>query len=74
LVFSGQILRNITNYVFKLSSSLVTSHYSNKLFPGQSTGTPCPGWAKLPIGKILGYAQKMGAHTIVMPDVTYYLS
>ena len=75
LVFSGQILRNTTNYVFKLSSSLVTLHYSNELFPGQSTGTHCPGPAKLPIlGEILGYAQKMGEHKIVMPDIMYYLS
>ena len=63
LVFSGQILSNITNYVFKLSSSLIASHYSNELFPGQSTGTRRSGRAKLTIGKILGYAQKMGAHT-----------
>jgi hypothetical protein len=74
LVFSGQILKIITNHPFKLFSSLVTLHYSNELFPGQSTGTCRSGWAKLPIGKILRYAQKMGAHTIVMRDIMYYLS
>ena len=71
LVFSGKILRTIP---FKLSSSFVTLNYSNDLSPGQSTGTCLPGPAKLPIGKILGYAQKMGTHTIVMPDIMYHLS